>query len=312
MDIFNNLDYYKYFYYAAKYGSISQAAAELGVTQPAATRTLRNLEAMLSTQLLLRSGRGVSLTIEGEILYQELIPAFEHLRNAEQRIKQLQSLDEGIIRISVDGLVSKTIMNDSIRQYNQAYPGIYTFVSKLYLPTILNELANEVTDCAILCTIRPPFKGYEMYQSMIQDSAFRQYQLCTLTDDFVVGTRYDYLAGKFIDIERLAKIPFIYPTIEVQQSQYYTSTFQRLNPNFRKDSIPISGAESRISLAKYNHGFTYFPGQFFQKDYEEKTLFPVFTSLRMREYDLRILVKNNVKPRISVEKFLEITLDSFK
>ncbi len=306
MDILNNLDYYKYFYYAAKYGSISKAAKKLNITQPAATKVLHNLEKQLDCPLFLRTGRGVVLTMEGEILYDELIPAFEHLQEAEKRIAQSHSLEHGILRIGVDSLVSQTLIQDSVARYNQLYPGIYTSISKLYLPTILTDLANEVIDCAVILTIRAPFKGYEMYQSLIQDSSFKQYLLYTLTDDFVVGSRYSYLAGKFIEIGRLAKIPFIYPTIEVLQSQYYTSTFQRLSPDFRKNSIPISGAASRIALTKYNHGFTYFPSCFFEKDYQEKTLFPVFTNLRMREYELQILIKNNAAPRIAVEKFLEV------
>ena len=58
-------EYYRCFYYAAKYQNLTQAAAALQTSQPNMTRILRSLERELGCRLMLRSNRGVTLTEEG-------------------------------------------------------------------------------------------------------------------------------------------------------------------------------------------------------------------------------------------------------
>ena len=59
-------DYYRIFYYVAKYGNLSQAAKHLLNNQPNLTRSIKNLEAELGCTLFSRTNRGVKLTPEGE------------------------------------------------------------------------------------------------------------------------------------------------------------------------------------------------------------------------------------------------------
>ena len=64
-----NLEYYKVFYYVGKTGSITTAARELSLSQPAVSQSIRHLEDVLNTRLFLRTSKGVRLTKEGEVLY---------------------------------------------------------------------------------------------------------------------------------------------------------------------------------------------------------------------------------------------------
>ncbi len=65
-------EYYKIFYFVAKYRNFTKAARVLGSNQPNITHTMNKLEDQLHCVLFIRSNRGVTLTPEGEIL----IPAF--------------------------------------------------------------------------------------------------------------------------------------------------------------------------------------------------------------------------------------------
>ena len=181
---FQNMDYYRTFYYAAKLGSVSTAAKVLGVSQPAATMGIKNLEKQIGCPLFTRSSKGISLTQPGEILYQELIPAFEHIQNALDSIKRIQSLEEGVIRVGADGLVSMAMMERPAALFQEQFSGIKVYLSKLYLPEILRYLKDDMIDCAVLCTIQAPFDGHDVYQEEIRDSSFTRYPLTTLTDDF--------------------------------------------------------------------------------------------------------------------------------
>ena len=305
MSQYENLDYYKNFYYAAKAGSISAAAKGLGISQPALSMSIQNLEKQVGYSLLVRKSRGISLTEEGRILYDELISVFEHLQLAKDRIRDVHTLSEGVLRIGADSLISQMASESAVECFRSQHPHVQIFVSKLYLPEILSDLKNGAIDCAILCTIQAPFTGYEKYQEQIQDEAFLRFPITTLTDDFIVGSKYEYLSGPFVDINRLAAIPYIFPTIEVQSASYYNAVLERTGTK-RTADLPISGAMSRLSLTQYNHGFTYFPSVLLKDHYEQKLLFPVFTNIRMRQYDLQMLMRNENDISASVQEFTSI------
>ena len=74
-----NLEYYKVFYYAAKNGSLTGAAAELSVSQPAVSQALKQLENALSVKLFVRVPRGIMLTAEGQALYTYVKAGYEQI-----------------------------------------------------------------------------------------------------------------------------------------------------------------------------------------------------------------------------------------
>ena len=76
-------DYYRIFYYAAKYKSFSKAAEILMSNQPNITHFMNNLENQLGCRLFIRSNRGVTLTREGEKLYKHVTIAYQHFQLAE-------------------------------------------------------------------------------------------------------------------------------------------------------------------------------------------------------------------------------------
>lgn len=61
-----SFDYYRVFYYVAKYKNITLASNALNYNQPNVTRTIKNLEGALGCTLFVRTNRGVTLTAEGE------------------------------------------------------------------------------------------------------------------------------------------------------------------------------------------------------------------------------------------------------
>lgn len=67
-----NFEYYKIFYHVAKASSISAAARELCISQPAVSQAVKALEQAIGIELFIRTKKGVSLTNAGEILYSTL------------------------------------------------------------------------------------------------------------------------------------------------------------------------------------------------------------------------------------------------
>ncbi|MFR2719961.1 MAG: LysR family transcriptional regulator, partial [Ruminococcus sp.] len=96
-----NLNHYYIFHTVAKTGNISRAAQKLYISQPAISKSIQKLENSLNTVLFKRTSRGVSLTVEGEILYQHTKEAFSALLEGEQTLARRQTLGIDQLRIGV-------------------------------------------------------------------------------------------------------------------------------------------------------------------------------------------------------------------
>lgn len=89
----SNFEYYRIFYYVAKYGNLTKAAAALQTSQPAVTRTIHKLEDMLGCRLFVRSKSGMELTSEGNTFYQYISAGCAQFFKGEQNLSNLRSLD---------------------------------------------------------------------------------------------------------------------------------------------------------------------------------------------------------------------------
>ena len=65
-------DYYRIFYYVAKYGWFTKASKQANISQSSLSSNVKNLEEQLSMKLLERKSKGVELTLEGKKLYEKI------------------------------------------------------------------------------------------------------------------------------------------------------------------------------------------------------------------------------------------------
>ena len=113
----------KYFLMAAKYENISKAAQELRTSQPSVSRAIHALEEELGTELLIRTGRNVSLTYEGQLFREKLIPVLQELDTIEQDMIESERGRREVIRINM--LSAATILPAVIREFNKENPNVY-------------------------------------------------------------------------------------------------------------------------------------------------------------------------------------------
>ena len=91
MDV--NFEYYKIFYYVAKYHNFTKAAQALNNSQPNITRAMNCLEQQLNTTLFIRTNRGVQLTPEGERLYTHVLGAMEQFQAFPRKCSHWRQLN---------------------------------------------------------------------------------------------------------------------------------------------------------------------------------------------------------------------------
>ena len=96
-----NVDFelYRIFYVVANHCNITKASEELNISQPAISKSIKNLEEQLGGQLFVRTKRGVILTEEGKEFYNYIKQAIEYINNEKNNY---------IIFCTKNGLIKRT------------------------------------------------------------------------------------------------------------------------------------------------------------------------------------------------------------
>ncbi|MCB8876006.1 LysR family transcriptional regulator [Acidisoma silvae] len=104
--------------------SFTKAAAKLGVSQPALSQTIRQLEERLDLRLLVRTTRSVSPTEAGEKLIQSIGPRFADIEEDLNALRSARGKPTGMIRITVGDHAATTILWPKLVPFLKTYPDI--------------------------------------------------------------------------------------------------------------------------------------------------------------------------------------------
>jgi DNA-binding transcriptional LysR family regulator len=105
-------------------GSFSKASADLGITQPTATKHVAALETRLGARLFHRSTRGVTHTEVGGAYYDKAKAIVRELEEADNLAALLQSRVQGTLRISTSVAFGRRVMTPLVLRFMQQHPGL--------------------------------------------------------------------------------------------------------------------------------------------------------------------------------------------
>ncbi len=130
---------------AVDQGSLRAAARQLGVSQPALTKMLRELERELATTLLLRSTTGVLATAQGMVLYERALAADRELTQAVEQIQQLGGRMTGSLAIGAVPLAVMLLVPETLRTFGREFPQIQLRIfEELYIEQLTRLRKGEV------------------------------------------------------------------------------------------------------------------------------------------------------------------------
>ena len=152
----SNLNNYVIFHTVAKAGNISKAANQLYISQPAISKAISKLEEELGTALFNRSSRGVTLTEEGQVLYEYVERAFDSLNMGEENLKNYKELGIGHIRIGVSTSLCKHILLDYLKDFIRENPNIKFSIDCHSTVNTIKLLRNEDIDIGLICNTELP------------------------------------------------------------------------------------------------------------------------------------------------------------
>ncbi|MBL8352338.1 MAG: LysR family transcriptional regulator [Burkholderiaceae bacterium] len=104
--------------------SFSRAAAEMGITQPTATKAVAATENRLGVRLLHRSTRGVTLTEVGNLYYEKCKAIERAIDEAENQAAQVQRGEGGLLRISTSVSFGRRVLVPIVLQYMRLHPAV--------------------------------------------------------------------------------------------------------------------------------------------------------------------------------------------
>lgn len=105
-------------------GSFTAAAAQLGVAKSVVSRRIVELEQRLDVQLMVRSTRKLSLTDEGQSLYEKAVRLLVDWEEAEASVGQQQTSLKGSIRVSLPLSFGLAHIGPALLGFQQLHPEV--------------------------------------------------------------------------------------------------------------------------------------------------------------------------------------------
>ncbi|MFC4776237.1 LysR family transcriptional regulator [Paenibacillus sp. GCM10023252] len=288
----NNYELYKVFYWAAKTGSLTQAAKALYITQPSVSHAIKQLEDSFGIILFYRNSKGVELTQEGEILYSYIEQSQILITLAEEKMAALKNLDSGELRIGGSDSLFKHYLLPYLESYHQKYPGVRLHLNHGTTPEIISFLKEGVIDLGV---VRMP----------IVDPQLEVRESIQLQDCFVAGSRFAELKDVVISIDALLQHPVILFSRNSRARMAITELFQSRGYHL-KPEIEVGSVDLLIEFARRGLGISYITREFVSKELEEGSLFEVQLDIQLPPSHVGIMIMRNMPLSSSASKFIEL------
>ena len=123
-------------------GAISEAANRIGLTQPALTRRIQQLESEFDAVLLHRGRNGARLTDAGEILAAEARAMVERYDAIKLQIAGLTAATGGTIRLGGGATAVSFLLPGAIAAFQATYPNVLFQVKEASSSDVAEDVAN--------------------------------------------------------------------------------------------------------------------------------------------------------------------------
>lgn len=273
-----DLNLYRVFFIVSKYKNISHASEVLYVSQPAVSKSIKTLENALGVKLFLRSSKGVTLTSEGEVLYNHIENGFEEFLLGERLIEKLKNKDMGNIVIGVSTAIGKNYLVPKLESFIKIYPNFkINIINRPTIDTV--QLVQE--DKIDLAIVGPPQNDDNLQFVKLS----RIHDILVASPDYLKKLSYTSLEdlfnrGSFMLLEN--------PNVTRNHIDNY---FSNQNVNIIPD-IEASNMDFLIECAKIGLGITSVIKEFILEDLKNKKLKEITLDTPIPQRHIGVIYKN--------------------
>ncbi|MBP6121582.1 MULTISPECIES: LysR family transcriptional regulator [Providencia] len=194
----------------SRHGSIRAASRVLHLSQPALTKSIRELEISLGAKLFVRSHQGIQLTDCGEGFLRRSSIILEELRVGQEEIQQRIGLSGGTVNIGVAGSIARSLMPKVVIQFHRDFPNIKLRIMEGQLLTMLPQLRQGELDFTV-----------NTYYPGSLDAEFHFERL--MQKEYKVIMRKDHPKRNATSIEQLVDCDWTMPT---PRGTYYKQLYE--------------------------------------------------------------------------------------
>lgn len=287
-----NIDYelYRIFYIVAKNGNITRASKELLISEPAVSKSIKNLEGYLGAPLFTRTKKGVNLTTEGITLYEYISKGIEYFKSGEAKFNELINLESGTIRIGINTTLTKEFLMPYLETFHKLYPNINIEIRTNLTSELKSMLKDGLIDMHILNLTNEETKN-----------DFNIIKCKTITDCFVSNKPIK----EKISIKELNNYPLILQDKNSNTRKFLDDFANKyeitVKPKIEIGSYYLVSEFSRIGL-----GIGYVTKNYIKNNLDNKELFIVPIKEKIPSREIGILLNKNTTPNFSTKELIKI------
>ncbi len=289
-----NYELYKVFYQVAKTLNFSQAAKNLYISQSAVSQAIKNLEEQLATTLFIRSTKSVSLTKEGEILFEHIKPAFNLIQSGEQNLKAINSFEQGEIHLGANDTICKYYLLPMLKKFHQLYPQIHIQITNRTSAKCVELLKEGVVDLIIS----------NLPNQAITDF-MRVEKIFSFQDVFIAGDKYQSLNNLELNLADLTE----YPLLMLEKNTTTRDFFDELITSYElnlKPEVELGSIDLLIEMALIELGISFVPSYCLQD--KRDNLFTLNLKQKLPQRNLALVTNQKIPTSLASEKFIELLL----
>ena len=287
-----NIDYelYRIFDIVAKNGNITRASKELLISEPAVSKSIKNLEGYLGAPLFTRTKKGVNLTTEGITLYEYISKGIEYFKSGEAKFNELINLESGTIRIGINTTLTKEFLMPYLETFHKLYPNINIEIRTNLTSELKSMLKDGLIDMHILNLTNEETKN-----------DFNIIKCKTITDCFVSNKPIK----EKISIKELNNYPLILQDKNSNTRKFLDDFANKyeitLKPKIEIGSYYLVSEFSRIGL-----GIGYVTKNYIKNNLDNKEPFIVPIKEKIPSREIGILLNKNTTPNFSTKELIKI------
>lgn len=290
-----NLDLYRVFYTVAKCGSLTKAAEELYISQPAVSQSIKQLENQLGVSLFNRTHRGMELSAQGgKTIFAKVEKALGLFAEAETLIARVNDSAKGVLRIGASETIFRYFLADKIVRFHESFPAVKIELISSVTPKTIGDLKKGECDMAFVNL--PILPDQEL---ILHGNCMR------LTDTFVVGEKYAHLAEKTQTLSAMQKTPLVLLEKNTVARKALDGFMDAMGVNL-SSSIEVGSWDLMKRLVVKGMGVGVIPKEYAWRHLEEKTLFEVKTDPALPARSVGLLLPKNLPASFEVRAFAKL------
>ena len=291
MDI--DLNLYYIFYIVASKGSITKAAKELFISQPAVTQAIKNLEDKIGATLFVRAKKGVVLTEEAKVLYNYIETGINYIKNGENKFKELKNIDSGTLRIGASTTITHYVLLPLLDKYQELYPNVNISIVNNLTRDLVKSLREGSLDLLVLNLPTKEAKDISVTPFL------------TVHDYFMVGKRKQNLSKEKKTLKSLDKEDFIFQKQPSNTRNFLDNWLAENHVNFipKYDIVSFNLVKD---MTKMGLGIGYITEEFAQDELNKKELFKLDIEPKIRSREVGYATLKNSIPSFATRAFIDL------